>query len=141
MKTRGSRAWWSSWPIRAVLLLGGLTAVHCASGSGSITSDPAVAADLRSVVETAVRRSDVEGAKRFLEVETRWSTQLAPVDYGQLANDLLDVDRPVTARAVLDSASRRFGSDPETAARIGRLRERARLAEIRLELSSPVIRD
>jgi hypothetical protein len=141
MNARGPGAGWSSWPIRAVLLLGGLTAVHCTSGAGSISADPAVAADLRSVVETAVRRSDREGAKRFFEVETRWSSQLAPVDYGQLANDLLDVDRPVTARAVLDSADRRFGSDPETAARIDRLRERVRIVENRLELLSPEIRD
>jgi len=127
--------------VQALLLLGCMAAVHCSTGSGWTTSDPAVVSALDSVVVTAVRRSDAEGAQRFLEVEREFSAKLRSADYGQLANDLLDLSRPIAARTVLDSAERRFGADPEVADQIQRLRERVRLVEIQLELTSPEIDD
>ena len=141
MNARRFKRW--SRPIGSVSQLGlwCLLAVGCASDTGWTTSDPAMVADLNSVVDVAVRRSDAEGARRFVEVERRWSTKPGAADYGQLANDLLDVDRPIAAQTVLDTAERRFGADPEIASQIRRLRERVRLVEIRLELSSPDIDD
>jgi hypothetical protein len=131
----------SSRLVLLLLLFCALATVRCSSGSGFSTSDPAVVADLVSVLAAADHGSDAEGAARWDAVERKWWEKLQPDDYGQLANDLCDLNSPVSARAVLDAAQRRFGGNPEIADQIDRLRERVRIVEMRIELSSPTITD
>jgi len=124
-----------------LLLYCGAATLRCSSGSGFAASDPAVVADLVSVLEAAGHGADAEGAARFDAVERKWWEKLEPDDYGQLANDLCDLNSPVSARAVLDAAQRRYGANPQIADQIDRLRQRVRIVEMRLELSSPTITD